>query len=78
MNDKEYEELERRIEERNRIKAMAADLEESRKETMRNRQEENIRDGTSIEKAWGGFGEAPRKPKIAGDLFNAIQISNEG
>jgi hypothetical protein len=78
MNDREYEALERRVEERKRIKAMAADLAQSRKETMAHRQAENIRDGTSIEKAWGGSGGSPKRAKIAGDSFTAIQIRNGG
>ena len=77
MNDKEYEELERRIEERKRIKAMAADLAKSKKETLANRRSENMRDSTTLEKAWGGEGSSKRA-KIAGDSFTAIQIRNEG
>lgn len=78
MNEREYEALERRIKERNRIKAMAADLEQSRKETIANRKSENLRDGTTIEKAWGGSGDAPKRAKISGDSFIAMQIRISG
>lgn len=78
MNEREYEALERRIEERKRIKAMAEDLAQSRKETSANRKAETKRDGTSIDKAWGGGGGSPKRAKIAGDSFTAIQIRNGG
>ena len=74
MNDREYESLEKRIEERKRIKVMAADLAQSKKETSAYRKAEMKRDGTSIEKAWGGGGKAPSRAKIAGGSFEAIQI----
>ena len=77
MTDKEYEALERKIEERNRIKAMVADLEQSKKEAADNRREELKRDDTSINKAWGGGGKEPSRAKIAGDLFQKTQIRQD-
>ena len=76
MNEREYEALERRIEERNRVKAMAADLAQSRKETSANRKAENNRNPTTIEKSWGGSSKSPSRAKIAGDSFESIQIRN--
>lgn len=74
MTDKEYEELEKLIEERKRIKAMADDLAKSKKETAAFRKSQVKKDGTSITKAYGGSLKAPSRAKIAGDSFASIQI----
>jgi hypothetical protein len=74
MSDREMEELDRRIAERNRIKAMASDLENSRKDAHEHRKAETKRAHAKGEKPFFGTGEGTTKAKTCGGAFERIQI----
>jgi len=78
MTDKEYQELEERIEQRNRIKAMADDLATSRKDTFKARNAESTRCRKRGEKVFVDSGESSPSVKSSGGLFQRTQIQLEG
>ena len=77
MTDKEYEELERRIAERNRIKAMVADMDECEKERRAETASNEARFRYSGGLLFGDAGGSNGKSRLAGDSFIHEQIRTD-
>jgi hypothetical protein len=78
MTEQEYNEREKRIAERDRIRSMAADLQKSRKECFMARNEESKRARIRGEKPFCGSAEGAMKIKTSGGSFLREKIQYTG
>lgn len=78
MTEKEYLELERRIAERDKVRAMAAEMTSDKKEKISFSRAEALRAEQRGETPWGESGGGTGTGKIAGGAFERMQIQFEG